>query len=291
MTLPRITLVTPSFNQGRYLEATLRSVLDQGYPNLEYIVMDGGSTDDSRAIIERYQERLAYWISQPDDGQYAAIASGFARSTGEVMGWLNSDDLHTPWTLHTVGQIFADLPEVEWISTTYPMYVDGDGRMMAMALIDGFHRDGFLRGEYMTSADWLTRGWIMQEGTFWRRSLWERAGGLNTRSQLAADFGLWAQFFAHAPLYALPLPLACFRAHADQKTSTRYAAYVQEALGVLRANGGQPRSRALSAFIRNYSRFIPPRIAVKLKLRFVYRTISYSAAARKWQTGLTLSRI
>jgi glycosyltransferase involved in cell wall biosynthesis len=101
--LPRISLVTPSFNQAEFLEATLRSVLDQGYPNLEYIVVDGGSTDGSTAILERYADRLAWWVSEPDRGHGHALNKGFARATGEILGWINSDDLLLPGASSSAG--------------------------------------------------------------------------------------------------------------------------------------------------------------------------------------------
>src|SRR5215469_5586779 len=96
--LPKISIVTPSFNQAEFLEETIRSVLDQNYPNLEYVVVDGGSTDGSVDIIKKYAHRLAWWVSEPDDGQYAAINKGFKHSSGEIMAWINSDDKYLPWT-------------------------------------------------------------------------------------------------------------------------------------------------------------------------------------------------
>ena len=112
---PRITVVTPSFNQGRFLEDTIKSVLNQRYPNLEYMVMDGGSTDGSQAIIEKYVKHLAFWRSCPDQGQAAAINEGFCRSTGEILGWLNSDDLYEPGALFAVAAAYQVHPTARLI--------------------------------------------------------------------------------------------------------------------------------------------------------------------------------
>ena len=114
--LPRISLVIPSYNYGRYLEACLDSIISQGYPNLELIIMDGGSTDDTLQIIRRYEKHLAYWQSGPDGGQYSAIQEGFRRSTGEIMGWLNADDMFHPGAFAVVSDIFLACPEVEWLT-------------------------------------------------------------------------------------------------------------------------------------------------------------------------------
>ena len=124
---PRISVITPSYNQGEYLEATLRSVLDQDYEELEYVVIDGGSTDGSVQIIERYASRLAYWVSEPDRGHAHALNKGFERATGDILCWINSSDMYYPWTLRTVAEVFTQLPGVEWI-TGVASWFDVGGR-------------------------------------------------------------------------------------------------------------------------------------------------------------------
>ena len=113
---PTISVVTPSYNQGRFLEETICSVLTQSYPCVEYVVIDGASSDDSVEIIRKYAGQLTYWVSETDKGQYDAINKGFARTTGEIMAWLNSDDMYTPWALTVVADIFRLFPHVEWIT-------------------------------------------------------------------------------------------------------------------------------------------------------------------------------
>src|SRR6266540_2247918 len=114
---PRISIITPSFNQGAFLEQAIRSVIVQNYPNLEYVIIDGGSTDNSIEIIKKYEKHLHYWISEKDNGQYDAINKGFAKSSGVIMGWLNSDDMYCPWALKTVSSIFSECPNIEWLTT------------------------------------------------------------------------------------------------------------------------------------------------------------------------------
>src|SRR5258708_28960112 len=135
MILPRISLVTPSYQQGVYLEATIQSVLESKYPNLEWLVLDGGSMDSSVALLRRYETHFAYWTSEPDGGQAAALKRGFARATGDILGWLNSDDLLEPSTLQTVGEHFAAHPNCEFIC--------GDG---VMVNADGSRPEYYLRG-------------------------------------------------------------------------------------------------------------------------------------------------
>lgn len=229
-----ISLVTPSYNRADYIDATLQSVLNQNYPNLEYIVMDGSSSDGTQDIIRRYESKLSYWESTPDKGMYDALQKGFARSTGEIMGYINSDDLHFPHTLATVSQIFEDLPQVEWISSIRPAIANKNGAIVNLAALDGFHKNAFMRGEFMIQGLFRIEA-IQQESTFWRRSLWEKAGAhLDTSLRLGGDFELWARFYQHADLVGVRTMLAAFRQHGAQLSSQQTHAYHEECLAVLK---------------------------------------------------------
>lgn len=226
--LPKISIVTPSFNQAEFLEATIDSILSQNYPNLEHIIIDGGSTDGSVEIIKRYESHLHFWCSEPDKGQYDAINKGFAHSTGEIMAWLNSDDMYCPWTLKTVASIMSDLPQVEWLTTLSPGGWDWYGFCTGFKSTLGYSREAFLDGYYLPKGkNGIT--WIQQESTFWRRSLWDRVGNkISTDFNLAGDFDLWSRFFLQADLYGISSPLAGFRSQANQK-SRQIQNYVTEA--------------------------------------------------------------
>lgn len=244
------SIVTPSFNQARFLEAAMRSVLDQQGPAIEYVVMDGGSTDGSQEIIQRQASRLAYWESAKDAGQYDAITRGFAKTSGEIMAWLNSDDLYSPWAFSLAHEIFSAHPEVQWLTTTQQLRWDAEGRPVRVLTVPGYSRAGFQHGEYLPLPHRFSLGWIQQESTFWRRSLWEKAGGqLGAGYPLAGDFELWARFFQHADLYAVEAPLGGFRFHGDQKTGGDRADYLAEAQKALHAHGGWHHGAA-SAFLR-----------------------------------------
>jgi len=278
MTLPRISIVTPSYNQASFLEATLRSVIDQRYPNLEYIVMDDGSTDGSVEIIRRHESSLAHWQTAANRGQYKVIIDGLGRSTGEVMGWLNSDDMHTPWTLRMVGEIFARFPEVEWISSLFPLYWDVEGRLTHCVPIDGFSKRGFRAGEHLPRDGRFSLGFIQQESTFWRRSLWERSGGLDPAGRKAGDFDLWARFYQHAELYGVAIPLAGFRFQPNQFTKVSADAYMADAEQVLARDGAA--AGALASAVR---RAVSSVWARRLGLRDRYPMIRYNPFNQTWE--------
>jgi glycosyltransferase involved in cell wall biosynthesis len=203
--------VTPSFGQGAFLERTLRSVLDQDYPRLEYIVQDGGSLDYSVAILERYRARLARCVSAPDRGQAHAVNLGFAGSTGEVMGYLNSDDLLLPGALHAVGAAFERHPEVD-VVYGHRIVIDEEDREIGRWVLPT-HDDVVL--------SWAD--YVPQETLFWRRRLWDRVGGhMDESFRFALDWDLLLRFRdAGARFLRLPRFLGCFRVHATQKTSAR----------------------------------------------------------------------
>ena len=227
---PRISVVVPSYNQGRFLEITLRSIIDQGYPNLELIVVDGGSDDGSVEIIKRYSDYISWWRSHPDDGQYAAIDEGFRRSTGEIMTWINSDDKLHPDCLNVIASVFVQRADVEWVMGT-PNIMDEHGHVRWVSNpAPVFSQQNYLNKKYDSPC------YIQQEGSFWRRSLWDKAGGrLAAGMKMAGDLELWTRFFRHAPLHTLSVCTGCFRQHGDQKTSRALELYRQEAEQVLDA--------------------------------------------------------
>ena len=225
MTNPRITIVTPSYNQGQFLEATILSVLNQDYPNLEYIVLDGGSTDQSRSIIERYADDLAYWRSGPDGGQAAALKEGFSRATGDILGWVNSDDLLAPralegvasaWSTHGPGILVAGKCEVFDEAGRHHFHSPrfqaayGVPETMPLASILDMPRHWF-RGEY-----------FYQPEVFFPRDAYERVGGVDPSIYYTMDYDLWVRFALEGtPVVVVPEVFARYREHAGQKTQDR----------------------------------------------------------------------
>ena len=220
----KISIVTPSFNQKAYLESTLDSVLGQGFADLEYVVVDGGSTDGSVDTIREHEAQLAWWVSEPDNGLYHAVNKGFARTSGEIMGWINSSDTHYPWTLQTVAEIFSQLPEVEWILGVPSEFgLTGGPKKVTPAF---FNIYDVAAGNYR---------WIQQESVFWRRRLWERAGeGLDERLPRIADLELWLRFLRLTPLYHVETLLGGFRNHDDRLGDQSDGRYEREAAELCR---------------------------------------------------------
>jgi glycosyltransferase involved in cell wall biosynthesis len=263
---PKISIVTPSYNQAQFLEQTIVSVISQEYPNLEYIVIDGGSNDGSQRIIEQYQEHLTYWVSEKDNGQAHAINKGFARSTGEIMGWLNSDDILMPGSLATIGEVFSLFDDLRW-ATGYLTAINEAGQIIKVKLPIGRLRTLTVWGWYHGQA----LGFINQETTFWRRSLWDEAGQkVDEERHYAIDYELWQRFARFEKLYALDSQIGAFRYQAQQKT-TQMASYYEE-IGVT-FNPGRYRKRRLRFVLESLYRILSNRLA--------YR-IHYDSVTKKW---------
>ena len=204
MSLPRISIITPSFNQGQYIEETILSVLGQGYPNLEYIIIDGGSTDSTKDVIAKYQDRITYWVSEKDNGQSDAINKGLKRATGEIVAWLNSDDTYLPGALHEVAKQFVDHPSAGIVvGNVRNDYADG-------------HSD--VHNNIFEPVDFISRVAIHQPGVFWKRELNERFGYLDPSFYYLMDQELWVRIFFNTECIKTDKVLAAFRIHDEAKT-------------------------------------------------------------------------
>lgn len=225
---PKISIVTVNFNQADYLEACILSVLNQNYPNLEYIIIDGGSDDGSVEIIKKYENQLAYWVSEPDEGQYFAVQKGFERSTGEIMSWLNSDDLYQPYSLFGVAEIFQTYSDVKWITGIAREY--NDQGVIINRIMPNWSR--WSKYRFLT----YDFQFVQQESTFWKRSLWEKTGGkMDLSLKLAGDMELWARFFRFEKLYTTTYGLGGFRYRSDdQRSVVHRSLYLKECFDVIK---------------------------------------------------------
>ena len=204
-----VSIVTPSYNQGRFLERTLKSVLDQNYPHLEFVIQDGGSSDETHAVLARYKSQLKHCTSAKDRGQAHAINLGFQHATGDILAYLNSDDLLLPGTMSYVADYFATHPEVD-VVYGHRVLVDNNDAEVGRWVLPR-HDDNFLR--------WAD--FVPQETLFWRRSIWEKVGSaLDESFHYALDWDLLLRFLdAGARFVRLPRFLGAFRLHPEQKTS------------------------------------------------------------------------
>jgi len=217
---PKISIVTPSYNQAEFLDRTILSVLNQNFPNLEYIIIDGGSTDGSVEIIKKYEKYLAYWISEKDEGQSDAINKGFKESTGDILAWLNSDDTYTANTLLKVGRFFANNSRVDIIyGDAY--IIDRDDKIMRELKDVSFNKRALIYGGIN----------IHQASTFWRRKLFLEVNMLNTDLHYSMDYDLWLRFIKRGAKFILiPQAFANFRFHKLSKTVCKSQQAIQESI-------------------------------------------------------------
>jgi glycosyltransferase involved in cell wall biosynthesis len=218
---PKISIVTATYNQGNYIENCILSIIDQQYPNLEYIIMDGGSTDNTVDIIRKYESRIAYWVSEKDQGLYDALHRGFQKSTGDIMGWLNSDDLLIGKSLFTIADIFTDNPDINWIQG-HPCVADESGRIVYQRP-QRSSRYSFYLKEYHDGI------FIQQESTYWRRYLWEKSGSSISRDfGYAGDFELWMRFYKYAEQYVTSALVGSFRVRKNQLSEKHFRSYIEQ---------------------------------------------------------------
>ena len=210
---PKISIVTPNYNGAAFLEETIKSVLNQNYPNLEYIIIDGGSTDNSIDIIKKYDDNLSFWVSEPDNGLYDAIQKGFDKSTGEIMAWINSDDMYARGAFSMVSEIFSNFKQVSWLQGL-PSTYDEQGRVVNISPLKRWSKYNYYTGDFK---------WIQQESIFWRRELWEKSGSkLATELKYAGDFELWLRFFRTEKLFCIKALLGGFRVRSKNQLSLDY---------------------------------------------------------------------
>ena len=215
---PLISIVTPSYNQGTYLEATLRSVLLQGYPNLEYLVIDGGSSDQSVEIIRKYQKFFTYWISERDQGQTDAINKGLLRTSGEILGWINSDDVYVKGAFHKIVETFLETPESIVVHGDR-ILIDAQDRVFGCTVLPAFNppHTGFI---------------VCSETAFWRRSAMDKSGMLNSNLNFAMDLEFFSRLFLQGKFTKLNHYIGYFRCHAASKSSTIWHVAKEESVQI-----------------------------------------------------------
>jgi len=205
----KISIITPSYNQGQYLEETIQSVLDQKYPNLEYIIMDGGSTDNSVEIIKKYESQLAHWESKPDGGQSNAINKGFNMASGDILAWLNSDDYYSPDTLHQVSELFAR-DDLKIVFGECALYHEKSGKIKDSRVFE------FAQSHKIEYSDY-----IIQPSSFWTKKTWELVGNLNAKLTYTFDWEWYIRAKrAGVHFQAVDKIWSVYRYHDQHKTGT-----------------------------------------------------------------------
>jgi glycosyltransferase involved in cell wall biosynthesis len=252
--LPLVTIVTPSYNQARFLEATIESVLSQDYPRIEYIVLDGGSTDGSVDILRKYADRLATWASEPDRGQTDAINRGFGMAHGEILSWLNSDDVYYPGAVSAAVAHLQAHPEIGMVHGE-AHYLDEAGRAVA--------RFPSARTSHLDLRRGAPR--IAQQAAFFRTVLWEMVGPLDPTFLYAMDYDLWVRFSAVTTLAYVPALWAGFRLHGESKSMTVARQCWPEMMRVHYRDGGSSFSILYAKYLLR--RLVEPAMPLRMVLR------------------------
>jgi GT2 family glycosyltransferase len=251
---PLVSVITPSFNQARYLEATIQSVLAQEYPRIEYIIIDGASTDGSVDTIKKYETRLAYWVSEKDSGQAEAINKGLARGTGQIVAWLNSDDYYGPGAVSSVVKVFEEHPNV--------LMVYGD----MLAVDDQGQAINVLKYKQVSLEDLLCFQIIGQPAVFFRREAHEKARGLDPTFHFLLDHHLWIRIAQQGQILHVPQILASARYHAEAKNRAKASEFGREAFRILEWARRQPDLKEAVARVERRARASAHRVDARYLL-------------------------
>jgi glycosyltransferase involved in cell wall biosynthesis len=281
---PTMTIVTPSYQQGRFLDRTIYSVVSQQYPGLEYVVQDGGSSDETLDVLQRLDPVLTRWVSEADDGQADAINRGFRDTTGDIMAWINSDDLLLPGSLASVARFFVDRPNVD-VLYGHRLMIDENDRQIGSWTLPR-HDDLVL-----TLADY-----VPQETLFWRRSAWEAVGGrVDPSFEYALDWDLLLRFRdAGVTMARLPRYLGAFRVHDEQKTTASHALGLSECTRLrTRVHGRDLSSDEVFEQTRPY---LLRHVLIHVRHRFVDwlpvpRVLVHTLPAEPWPPSLAASLV
>ena len=247
---PKISIVTPSYNQGQFLEETIRSVLLQGYPNLEYIIIDGASRDNSVDIIKKYEPWLAYWVSEPDNGQSHAINKGFKLATGDIYSWINSDDYYLEEAFRAVADAFVSLRQ-DAILLGYGNVVDTGGTFLDTRKIERIDNKTLLNWE---------ENWFLQQACFWPSTCWNAVGGVNEGLELLMDYDLWFRFLKLYPFLYIDKPLGVLRYYQETKSQTKRNRAFAEMAAVWVLNG------AMNTAVREIERRMSEKADIQAEL-------------------------
>ena len=211
---PLVSIIMPVYNGEAYINTAISSIITQSYKNIELIVIDGSSTDNTLKILEQYNEHISYLVSEKDSGMYSAINKGLSKANGDILCWLNSDDYYFPLAIENVVETFNAFDDIEWL-TGRKVVINHNDQIIKIGCFKSFNsafiKKGFYRGDAF--------GFITQETTFWKRSLLDKAGYLREDLRVASDFELWTRFAEHTKLYSLNTILAAFRSHEGQLSS------------------------------------------------------------------------
>jgi len=276
---PLVTIVTPSYNQGRFLEEAILSVLNQDYPHIEYLIIDGGSTDGSVETIREYGDRLAYWVSEPDRGQSHAINKGLRRAQGEILTWLNSDDVLLPAAVSRVVQFLAEHPHVD-VCNGRGDRIDEDGRPIPTPTLPRDVLD-------FSGRTALAGNLVNSPGAFWRRGIMEQVGLLDEELHYVMDYEWWLRMvLAGGTFRRMPPPsVSAFRVHADSKTAAQQERFALETFSVLDRLFSDPRLRTKLGLSRVRLLWQQRRLKARTCLRAFYgccRQEGRSADAVRW---------